>query len=82
MSFSLGTLIPLDENRVIDLFDHPKLIDLNSGKVLQRFEEIDSGKQNSSIIHHIDKVPPMAVSSDRKNIAFGNGTNIELLEID
>jgi len=81
VDFKLGTLIPIDENFVIDLFEHPKLIDLNSGEIKQRFVDINSGKQDLAIVHHIDKVPPIAISEDRKRIAFGNGNKIELLEI-
>lgn len=80
IDFKPGTLIPINEDLILDLYEHPKLVDLNSGEIKQRFEDINSGEQSSSIIHHIPPVPPVAVSQDRKSIAFGQGEKIELLE--
>jgi len=82
VDFKLGTQIPIDENFVIDLYEYPKLIDLNSGEIKQRFENINSGKQDLAIIHHIDEVPPIAIDRLNKRIAIGNGNKIELLEIE
>lgn len=80
VSFKLGTQIPIDENYTIDLYEHPKLIDLNSGEIKSRFEDINSGKQDSAIIHHIEKIPPIAFDKRNKKIAIANGSRIELLE--
>ncbi|MDP8171244.1 hypothetical protein QJU96_08090 [Pasteurella skyensis] len=79
VKYALGTLIPIDEDYVIDLYDYPKLIDINSGKIIQHFKDINSGKQNSSIIHHIEKIPPIAVDCINKRIAIVNNNNIEIL---
>lgn len=79
VGFQLGTLIPFNEDYVIDLYEHPKLIDLNSGEVKQRFEAIDSGNQTSSRIYH--EIPPIAVDYEKQRIAIGNGKKIELLEM-
>ena len=76
IDFKLGTQIPIDENFVIDLYEYPKLIDLNSGEIRQRFENINSGKQDLAIIHHIKKVPPIAIDRLNKRIAIGNGNKI------
>ncbi len=78
----LGIQIPIDENFVIDLYEHPKLIDLNSGEIIQIFEDINSGKQNSAIIHHINGIPPIAIDRLNKRIAIANGNKIELLNIE
>jgi hypothetical protein len=43
--------VPVNEDLVFDLYDIPKLIDINSGKVLQKLQGVSSGKQDSSIIH-------------------------------
>ena len=78
VGFKLGTLMPIDENYVIDLYEHPKLIDLNTGKVKQRFEDINSGNQTSSRIY--GTIPPIAIDKVKKRIAIGNGNKIEILE--
>lgn len=74
-----GTLIPINEDFVIDLYDYPKLINLNTGKIIQEFKDINSGQQNSSIIHHIEPVPPMAFDRTNKRLAIANGQKIEVL---
>lgn len=79
IDFKLGTQIPIDENVVIDLYEHPKLIDLNSGNIIQKFEDINSGKQDLAIVHHVDAVPPIAIDKLNKRIAIANGNKIELL---
>lgn len=81
VDYKLGTLIPIDENHIIDLYEYPKIIDLNTGIVTQKFEDINSGKQDLAIIHHIDKIPPMAFDSEHKRLAIANGKKIRLLEI-
>lgn len=43
--FKLGTQIPIDQNYVIHLYECPTLINLNSGRIKQRFEDINSAKQ-------------------------------------
>lgn len=82
IDFKLGTQIPIDENFVIDLYEYPKLIDLNSGKIKQRFEDISSGKQDLAIIHHIKSVPPIALDRLNKRVAIANGNKIELLNFE
>jgi hypothetical protein len=82
VDFKLGTQIPIDENFVIDLYEYPKLIDLNSGEIKQKFVDINSGKQDLAIIHHIEKVPPIAIDRLNRRFAIGNGNKIELLEIE
>ena len=75
-------MIPLNENFVLDLYEHPKMIDLNSGKITQRFEDINSGKQELAIVHQIDKISPIAIDMKNNRIAIGNGNKIELLKIE
>jgi len=79
VNYTLGTLIPIDENLIIDLYEHPKLIDVNTGKIIQKFEDINTGKQDGSIIHHIEKIPPIAVDIFNRRIAIGTDNTIEIL---
>ncbi|MEM9718908.1 MAG: hypothetical protein AAGA10_06665 [Bacteroidota bacterium] len=81
VDYPLGRIVPIDENFVIDLFEYPKLIELNTGKIKQKFEGIFSGHQNSAIIHHLEKIPPIAIDRTNRRIAIGSDTGIELLEL-
>lgn len=80
VDFKMGTQVPLDMNYAIDLYEYPKLIDINTGKIVQQFEDIYSGKQNLAILQNEDKVPPIAIDKVNQRVAIANGKTIELLE--
>ena len=67
LDFPLGTLMPLGDEAV-SFYESPKLLDLTTGQVLHRWSEISTGRQNSSIVWHIDHVPPIAL--DLLNLRF------------
>ena len=43
-------------------------------------EEIDSGKQGSSIIHHLSDLPKIAFNKETKQIAIAKNNTIEILK--
>lgn len=73
-----GTQVPIDENFTLDLFDYPKVIDLNTGEIVQEFKEVNSGKQDLAIV---GKVPPMAIDRVNRRVAIVNDNRIEILTI-
>ncbi|AYB30926.1 hypothetical protein D4L85_10200 [Chryseolinea soli] len=77
---TIGTLVPMSADYVLDLYQHPKVIDINSGAVLESVTDIDSGKQDLAITHRSDMIPPMAISLAERRIAIGAGNAIEILE--
>src|ERR1051325_2516048 len=64
----VGTLMPPGDFAV-GFFEHPKLIELSHGRVVNRGEEIASGSQNSSIIWHQTPIPPIALDPASKRFA-------------
>ncbi|MBV9927311.1 MAG: hypothetical protein JOZ96_20000 [Acidobacteria bacterium] len=64
----VGTLMPLGEFAV-GFFDHPKLFELKTGQVVQRWDELASGRENSSIIWH-QETPTPALALDPANGRF------------
>lgn len=79
VNFKLGTIIPVNMNVVWNLYQYPQLVDLNTGKILQKFEDIESGLQTSSIIHHIKPIPPIAYDSTHQRLAIANENQINIL---
>ena len=75
----IGNIFSIDETRCWDLYRYPKIIDLTSGKVIDKIEEIDSGKQSSSIIHHIADLPKIAFNRRTKQMAIAKDNTIEIL---
>lgn len=76
-----GAIMPLGNDYVIGFYEHPKLFELPSGKVVRRWPELKTGNQNSSIIHHVKKIPPFAFDADGKRFAVAdeNGITVILL---
>ncbi len=75
----IGNVFAIDETKCWDLYNYPKIIDLKSGNVIDKIEEIDSGKQGSSIIHHLADFPKIAFNKKTKQIAIAKDNAIEIL---
>lgn len=75
-----GTIIPISEDYVISLFEYPKIIDLNSGEIVEELEGVKSGTQDSAITGERDNVPPIAIDLENKRIAIVGTNKVELLK--
>jgi hypothetical protein len=75
-----GTLMPLGDVAV-SFYESPKLLDLSTGEILHRWSEISTGRQNSSIIYHIDRVPPIALDPLNRRFAVADSENITVVQL-
>ncbi len=80
LDFDFGNLFVIDENFAWDLFSYPKIINYKTGEIVSKIEDINSGKQCSSIIHHLKDLPKIAFNKVNKKIAIANKDSIEILE--
>jgi hypothetical protein len=76
----VGTMMPLGEF-VVSFHEHPKLIEISSGEVMQRWPEISSGRQNSSIIGHEAPIPPMAFDPANRRFAVAGEQAITVIQL-
>jgi hypothetical protein len=76
-----GMLMPVGEDFVIGFYEHPKLIDVKTGKVVMRWPNIESGKQDSSIIWGIPKLPPIALDPQHQRFAIASQEAITMIEL-
>jgi len=74
-----GDLIPINEDQAWSLYNHPKIIDLNSGEILFEHKELNTGQQNSPIIHGLDFVPTYAYDSLNRRLAVATKKGISIL---
>jgi hypothetical protein len=79
---AVGTLMPISLDKVIGFFDHPKLIDLYTGKVLQRWPKLRTGQQMGSILRQIDLAPPLALDPANRRFAVATATTIEVVQLE
>jgi hypothetical protein len=76
-----GELMPLGENYAIGFYQHPKLIDLETGAILRKWEELNSGDQLGSIIWHQKKLPPLALDPVNKRFAVASEREITVIQL-
>jgi hypothetical protein len=75
-----GNVFPISENYCWDTFEYPKIINLHTGEVVDKAEEIDTSQQRSSIIHYLaDKLPVIAYNHRLQTLAVRHNSAIEFL---
>jgi hypothetical protein len=75
----IGNVFAIDKHTCWDLFEYPKIIELSTGRIVDKIETILSGQQTSSIIHHLENLPKIAYNRHSKQIAIATGKTIEVL---
>lgn len=76
-----GNIFAIDHNKCWDLFGHPKIINLENGAIIAEDSTVFSGHQNSSIIHHLEKLPKVVFNRKTKQVAIADGHKIEVLSV-
>lgn len=79
---AFGNLTVIDGNLAWDTFGHPKVIDYRTGETVAACEDIDSGRQRSSILLGMGKLPKLAFSADRRRLAIANESSVTILTLD
>jgi hypothetical protein len=74
-----GNLFAIDHKRVWDLYGFPKIFDLKTGDILEKNNEVYSGKQRSSIISNTTDYPSIIFNRETKQIAIKTNDKIEVL---
>lgn len=65
-----GNLFAINERQAWDMFKFPKIINIQTGEIESKIEEINSGLQTSSIMHEdIEKLPQICFNKETAQIA-------------
>ncbi len=72
-----GTLIPLSDRLVLNLFEYPKVIELESGRIVDQWPQIPSGRQTSCIVHR-EPPPPIAYEPNHRSLAIYHDEKIHI----
>lgn len=76
-----GTIMSVGPDHFIGFYEHPKLFEISSGKVIQSWPELNSGKQISSIWHPQTAPPPLALDAAGKRFAVAEPGGITVIQL-
>lgn len=78
----VGTLVPINTKHVLGLYKYPKIFSLESGEIIKSWEQINTGLQNGSIIHHQEMPPPFAYDSKNGRFVVAADKKIIVVNLD
>jgi hypothetical protein len=77
-----GNLFAINEKQAWDMYNYPKIIDIQTGEIESRMEDINSGLQSSAIFSDITKFPQICFDRQTGQIAVRiDSTTIEVLAL-
>lgn len=79
----LGTIVAVGTQHILSLYQHPKLIEVATGKILYLWSKLQSGLQQSSIVGGLvnsQMPPPYAFDPEKMRFAIANGKSITVLQ--
>ncbi len=76
----VGMMMPWKE-RVVSFYDHPKLIQLATGKIVHRWDKIYSGKQLGPIELGDPPPPPIAIDPLQGRFAVASSKTVTLISL-
>lgn len=76
-----GIMMPIDTEHVVAFYRHPKIVHLPSGRIAASWPEIHTGAATSSIIHHHNPTPPLALDPERRRFAVAQGKEIVVVTV-
>jgi hypothetical protein len=66
-----GNIVGVRDGIAWDFYKYPKIIDIQTGAILDKMEDVDTGAQSSSIIRHLTYVPPIVYNRELNMVAVG-----------
>ncbi|MGA2229445.1 MAG: hypothetical protein ABSH22_00835 [Tepidisphaeraceae bacterium] len=76
----IGNMLWLGDGNIVSFYENPKVIEVKTGEVVFRWPDINTGKQDSSIIHHLGPPPPLAIDHVHKRFAVAAIDKITVIQ--
>jgi hypothetical protein len=77
--FEFGNLFYIDKRLAWDTFKFPKVINLDTGQIVDKAEDVYSGEQKSSILFDTDKQPQISFDLYRNKLAIKEKNRVIIL---
>lgn len=74
----IGRMMPLDDDHIVAFYDHPRLIQVSTGRVLARWEDLDPGieRASPSVSMPVPSAPFLAMDPEHQRFAVGGRDRI------
>ena len=72
-------MFAINDHFAWDMFKFPKIINIKTGEVIDKCENINSGEQRSSILSYSRRSPQIVFNRHTKQIAITGDEKIEVL---
>jgi len=76
-----GTLMPMSDTHVVTFYDHPRLVSLETGAVIEEWPDLATGHQLSSIIRALDPLPPLALDPAGRRFAVATDEEVVVVSL-
>src|SRR5205085_1820942 len=77
--FEFGNLFSIDRGLAWDTYKFPKIIDLVTGQIVDKAEDVYSGEQKSSILFDTSKQPQLSFDLNRSRLAIKEKDRVIIL---
>lgn len=77
-----GTILPIGPAHFIGFYEHPKLFEIASGKVVSEWPDLNSGEQSSSMIRVENRPPPTALDAKANRFAIAQPDAITVIQLE
>ena len=74
-----GHVMAIDDTYAWDMYQYPKIFNFRTGRIVDKCEDIFSGHQQSSIIHHIKDLPIIVFNKQTRQMAVLNNHQLDVL---
>jgi hypothetical protein len=74
-----GNIYIISQYYAWDTYLYPKVIDLRTGEIVAKIADIDTSRQRSAIISHLEKLPQIAYNRTSQKLAILQGKDVEIL---
>lgn len=77
-----GTIMPVGPDHVVGFNKFPRVFELKTGKIVASLPDLQTGEQCSSIVWHIDAVPPLALDVRHRRFAVASEHEVRVVSIE
>lgn len=65
----------------VGFYEHPSLFELATGRIVEQWPELDTGRQGSSILRNLPPLPPFTLDPAGRRFAVATDKSIEVIRI-